>query len=264
MPFCGSCGTEVKGSFCSQCGAASSAATARPAAVPPPGVSPMPSPMPPPQVGARRKTSPWVWILVAIGGVILLCILGAVAVVGYLVSKPEVVLAKMVTATNPNVEMVNVDKPGRQITFRDKRNGQEVTLSFDDIQQGRFSLTATDENGKVGHVELGAGAGRVPAWVPAYPGAKMEAHASGSGDDGKEFAEGGMFSFSSPDAPSKVMSYYQDKCRDLGMKVELSTATTDGGHIVAEDEDGRRSLLVIIGSGAGDGTSGSVTFKRKR
>ena len=203
----------------------------------------------PPPAAARRKTSIVVWILCGIAGLFLLGILGTFAVGYWFVRNPGVALGKIITAANPDAEVLNVDNEGRRITIRDKRNGQEVTLSFDDVKNGRISLSGTDEHGKVGRVEIGAGAGKLPSWVPVYPGAKLESHITGSGDDGDRVAEGGMYSFSSSGAPSDVMTFYQDQARDLGMKVELTTATADGGHITAADEEDNRSLVVLVGSG---------------
>ena len=212
---------------------------------------------------ARRKTSPIVWILCIVGGLFLLAILGTFAVGYWFIRNPGVAIAKIVTAANPDVEVLNVDNAGRQITIRNRRDGKQVTLSFDDVKNGRLSLSAIDENGKVGRVELGSGAGKLPVWVPIYPGAKVESHLSGMGDDGDQAAEGGVYTFTSSDSPEQIMSFYQDKARDLGMKVDLTTATAEGGHISATDQDENRSLVVLVGAANG-GTSGTVTFKRKR
>lgn len=245
MAFCSSCGAEVKGAFCQQCGVAAVGAQA---ATP---------------VAAPRRTSPLVWILGILGGLLVLCLLVAAAVMYWFVSNPGQAMAKLITAANPNAEILNVDDAGKRITIRDRRGGQEVTLSFDDVRNGRFSMTAIDENGKTGRVEIGSGSGKLPSWVPVYPGARMESHISGTGDDGVRAGEGGVYTFSTGEGPSRVMSFYQDQCRELGMKVELSTATADGGRIAAEDESGDRSLIVVVNSASG-GSSGSVTFKRKQ
>ena len=69
MPFCESCGAPVSGAFCTQCGGRSKAGEPAPA-------SPT---SPAPAVAAPRKTSPLVWILVAILG---LFVVGGIAVVG--------------------------------------------------------------------------------------------------------------------------------------------------------------------------------------
>jgi hypothetical protein len=252
MPFCSTCGAEVKGAFCPQCGAAAAPGAPHPA--PPAVAAPVPV----------RKISPIVWIL---GGIGLLFVLGVIVVfafVGYVVRNPERAMARMISAANPDAEILRYDKAGRTVTIRDKRDGSEVTLSFDDLQQGRFTLSGIDGKGKKGRVEVGAGSGRLPAWLPAYPGAKIESHITGTGDDGSETGEGGMYTFTTHDDPSRVMSFYQEKCGELNMKVELSTATADGGKIAAEDEDGNRSLTVVVGSGPGGGATGAVTFKRRR
>ncbi len=217
----------------------------------------------PPAPPVRRGTSPIVWVLCIIGGLFFLAILGTFAVGYWFVRNPGFAIAKLINAANPNAEVLNVDNANRQVTIRDRRDGKEVTISFDDVKNGRFSLSAVDENGKVGHVELGAGAGKLPAWVPVYPGARIESHVTGAGDDGDHAAEGGLYSFSSPDPPAQVMNFYQDKARDLGMKVGLTTATAEGGHITAADDEDNRSLIVLVGTANG-GSSGTVTFKRKR
>src|SRR5947209_3904245 len=186
MPFCSSCGAEVKGAFCSSCGAAAAAQNVAAHSAPSP-VVPGGIPMPPP--AAPRKTSVWVWVLFGIFGFIFLGICAAMMVGYWFVRNPGAALGKILTAANPDAEVLNVDNAGRRITIRDKRNGKEVTLSFDDVKDGHFTLSATDENGKTGRVELGGGAGRLPSWVPVYPGAKIEGHASGTGVDGDNIAE---------------------------------------------------------------------------
>src|SRR5689334_19276081 len=71
MPFCRQCGASVDGAFCAQCGTAVSAASGQ-APPPPPGPS---APRTPPGVAAAsgaRKTSPLVWVMVVILGLVLL------------------------------------------------------------------------------------------------------------------------------------------------------------------------------------------------
>ena len=217
-----------------------------------------------PSATARPKSNLLVWILCGIGGVILLGMLGTFAVGYWFVSNPGRVLGKILTAANPDIEVLNVDNAQRRITIRDKRDRKTVSLSFDDVKDGRISLSAADENGRVGRVELGSGAGKLPSWLPIYPGAQISGHLNGTGIDGGNESEGGMYTFSSADSPAQVMSFYQDKARELGMKVELTTATSEGGHISAVDEEDNRSMVVLVESGARGGASGSITFKRKR
>jgi hypothetical protein len=47
------------------------------------------------------------------------------------------------------------------------------------------------------------------------------------------------------------MSFYQDKCKELGINIKMTTTTDKGGMIVAADEGDSRTLQVIVGSESG-------------
>jgi hypothetical protein len=72
-----------------------------------------------------------------------------------------------------------------------------------------------------------------------------------------------MFSFTTPDEPSKVMQFYQEKAKDLSMKASVTANTSDGGMLVLADEDRKRSLSITVGKGS-DGTNVAVTYGEKR
>ena len=59
-----------------------------------------------------------------------------------------------------------------------------------------------------------------------------------------------------------MLSFYQDRIKDLEMKVQMNTTTPEGGVITAADEDGRRSLNIVVGHASGQ-TSVSVTYGSK-
>jgi hypothetical protein len=221
----------------------------------------------------RRRTSPLVWVLIAILG---LFILGGIATIGtglfvlhkvrqagvdtdLLKNNPGYAVAKMMLAANPDMEEVSHDERAGTITLRNRKSGKYTTMNFADIKNGRFKITADSDDGGTAGIEVGSGASKLPAWVPAYPGAKDENTVSihGAGEDGKE---GGNLSFTTPDPPSRVISFYQDKARALGMKVNFTSTGDEGGMIVATDEDLGRSLTVIVGSG----THVNVTYGTKK
>jgi hypothetical protein len=108
-------------------------------------------------------------------------------------------------------------------------------------------------------MEFGSNA-RMPSWVPAYPGAKEQGNFSVRGDTGNEFGQGGNYSFTTPDPPSRVISFYQDKAREMGMEVNRTSTGDEGGIVVATSPGGQRSLHIIVGSG----TSVNVTYGEKR
>ena len=273
MAFCATCGASVTGAFCGNCGAPVSNASGQAAGAPPAQV-----PQAQPVGGAvpvMRKTSPLVWVLVIVLG---LFVLGGIATVGaglFFVHRarqagfdagligrnPGLAISRMIAAANPDVEVLSTDEGSGKITMRDKKTGKVVTMSFDDARKGKFSFTAQGDDGKTASLEIGAGADKLPSWVPAYPGANVAGSFAIKGDSSE--GNGGNFSFNTPDAPSKVMSFYQDKCKELGIKVKMTTTTNQGGVISAADDDNSRTLLVAVGSGS-SGTTVNVTYGLKK
>jgi hypothetical protein len=216
----------------------------------------------------KGKTSPLVWILLAVVGIV---VLGIVALVGTglfvarsVARNPGLVLGKLITAGNPNAEVVSTDTGSQTMRIRDKRTGKEVTISFDDIKNGKFKMSATGDDGEVATVEIGQGAGQLPKWVPTYPGAKAQGNFTAKGESSDGMGEGGMVSFSTSDPASKVISYYEGKCKEMGMKVDLTGTTADGGMILATDEAAQRTVQIMVGGGNGSDTTIAVTFGRKR
>jgi hypothetical protein len=254
MAFCTSCGASVTGAFCKQCGTPVSAASGQaPPPLPVPGAAPV-----------KRKTSPLVWVLIIILG---LFVLGGIVTVGagmFFLHKarqagldpdlirrnPGLAVSKMIATANPDVEVLSTDEGAGKITIRDKKTGKVVTMTFDDAKKGKFSFTAEGDDGKTASLEIGTGADKLPSWVPAYPGAKVEGTFNMTGDSGK--GNGGAFGFSTSDAPSKVMSFYQDKCKELGIDVKMVTTTEKGGMILGADKGETHSLQVIVGSESGE------------
>src|SRR5579871_60464 len=181
MPFCTKCGASVAGAFCGQCGTPVSAGSGQ--AAPPPAVSPAGLPSAP----AARKTSPLVWVLVAVLGVILL---GGLAIGGltlFVVHKareagistdlwrrnPAAATARALAIANPDIEIVSEDDGAGTVVVRDRKTGKTSTWNLDQARRGRISITAEGEDGKDATVEIGGGsARRLPAWVPDYPGAE--------------------------------------------------------------------------------------------
>ena len=282
MAFCTTCGANVNGAFCPQCGTPVSVAGAQPAAPPPAYAPPPPAPAyaaPQPQMAgapqampATRKTSPLVWILVIVLG---LFVLGGIAVVGtgmFIVHKarqagidpdlwrrnPGLAAGKMITAFNPNLEVARVDDGAGTLTIRDKRTGKEHTITFNDARNGRFRITAQDDNGKQATVDFGGSASQLPSWIPSYPGSKPQVTIAGTGSEGL----GGNFTFTTPDSASRVMEFYQDKVKGMGMQVNTVVTTGEGGSLVATDEGSKRSLTVILGNSDGQ-TTVNVTYGQK-
>lgn len=120
----------------------------------------------PPQ--KKKGISPIAWI--AIGCVGLIVIAGLVLMAGGLfVAKKGAdfareiqedpgaasrKLAEMAIRMNPDYEIVETNDDEGTITFRDERSGEVTTMNFQDIADGKFSVT--DEDGKTSTMSFGA------------------------------------------------------------------------------------------------------------
>jgi len=211
---------------------------------------------------AKRKTSPLVWVLVVILGLLVLGGIGVIGTVAFVAHKihqagidpelwqrnPGLAASKMIAAVNPNVEIVRVNDADNTITMRDKRNGRQWTMSFNDVKNGGFhmKMSGDDNSGGQGSFEIGGDASKLPSWVPQYPGSKPEVAITGSSNQGT----GGTFSFSTPDSAQDVMKFYQDKATELGLKTDMVVNTAEGGSIAASEPNGR-GLNVSVGQDSG-------------
>jgi hypothetical protein len=227
----------------------------------PPPMAPAGAPM---AAAPVKKTNPLVWILLGILGLIAICFVGCIVTVGYFARNPGVALAKLITASNPDAEVVSTDSGAQTITIRNKKTGEEVTMSFDDIKAGKFKMRAIGKNGEVANVELGAGAGKLPSWVPVYPGATPQGNFTASGDDGSGHGVGGLVNYESSDSPEKVLEFYKEKVGGMNMKVLNTTDTGEGGGFVAQDEHEKRTLQVTVAKTSSGGSTIGLAFGEEK
>lgn len=270
MPFCQTCGGELHGRFCERCGA--SAAGTAPLA--PATTQPAP---------AKGKTSPIVWILLAFGVIVLLFV-GAITVGGFfLVHKarqagldpalwqrnPGLAVTKLLTAANPDAEIVSMDERGGVVVVRDKKTGKTVRMNFADIKSGRMSIEADGEkvdiagsaNGDTSALEFkskdgvariaAGGLVKLPSWLPPYTGAKDAGGITSSGPNG----ESGNYGFKTSDSPARVFDFYESALKTAGFTIgpRVQSAKTDilsaesaaaTAQVVAATDDGQTSVTI--------------------
>ena len=223
----------------------------------------------------KRKTSPLVWILVVVLGLFVLG--GIVTVAGgmFLFHKarqagldpdliqrnPGLAVTKMIAAANPDVDVLKTDDGAGTITLRDKKTGKVMTMSFDEAKKGKITFTEEGDGNKTATLNFGTSTGKLPSWVPSYPGGKVQGTFSvtGTGSDG----EGGTFAVTTQDSAAKVLAYYQDTLKAQGMTIALNTTAPDGGMVVAQDDAKKQSVTVVVGSGS-EGTTVNVTFGTRK
>ena len=229
----------------------------------------------PAPAAAPRKTSPLVWILIVIVGIFLLGFIGVVGTAFFIGHKlhqagldsetirrnPAAVAARIAAMANKDVDVVSEDDNAGTITLRDKKTGKNVTLSFDQAKGGKFSFSAEGDDGKVATMEFGGG-GKLPSWVPSYPGSTPQFNISAHGENSASEGEGGNFTFTTSDPAARVLQFYQEKAKDMGMKVNMTTTTADAGMVIASDDSSHKSLTAIVGVDGGK-TTVNVTYGSK-
>ena len=223
----------------------------------------------PPQGVPPKKTSPWVWVL---GGCGLIIVVGVVitAVSVYMIGRKfkqvaggnPAAIVKMIASMNPDVEVLSTDDSAGTVTIRNKKDGKVVTMKFDDIRNGKFTIKEDgkdevtfeankDGQGGVvvktgeGTAQFGAG-GRIPAWVPAYPGSSP--HPGYVADTTKELAV--SYTFTTKDSVDKVSSYYQTALKSAGFTVEHAIVGGVGGSVVGKND--KRTVNIALGASDGE------------
>jgi hypothetical protein len=244
--------------------------------------------VPPPGAAPAKKSHALIWILSILAGLVIL-IGVTLAVGGYFLYRgarsmahhPGWAVARLVSAVNPNVEVLSTDEAKGTITVRDKQTGKVITVNLQDAEHGKISFEGTGQgtvtvdgsgegkNGTVvirspqGTMKFGSGAFQIPAWLPAYPGSSPQ------GTFGAQSAESssGTFTFKVGDAVDKVSQYYQDHLKSAGFTITNALATTGasgaGGMVSAEDSGKKRTVVVTIGTDGGE-TTVAVMFTEKK
>lgn len=234
------------------------------------------TPQVPPPAPAQKKTSPLVWILVGCGGVVLLAAV-VMLVAGVFVAKkvgkyakdaernPAMAAAKLAVAMHPDYETVRLDEDAGTMTIRNKKTGEVVTVSFEDVKEGkiRFSTEggetaeiSTSGEGETGKVEIKTDQGSMtfgaggeadsPDWVPSYAGSSPQGMYSTKGPQGIS----GAFSFDTSDTAEDVIAFYEKVLKDGGFDVTTSTVrkgkVLSGALINAVAETQHRTVHVTL------------------
>ncbi len=250
---------------------------------------------PPPVPGsapAKKGMSPWAWIAIGCGGLVVVGFVVFMALTAFVFKKgkemvedatgsgsvtefledmqenPAKTIAETAIRTNPELELVSTDDEAGTITFTNTKTGEEATLNFEDIAEGKFSMTtgegeykidATDGGeggvtftGPEGETRFGTSAdlSDVPDWVPAYPGAT-----DAQGTMHSVSADGvmGAFTAKTTDGAQQVVDHYKQLFEDRGYTIggESMTKTGDSsfGGINADLGDGRTVNVVAMESG---------------
>ena len=198
-------------------------------------------------------------------GALLLIVL---AVVGFAVAKiagkvkevagddwtknPARTAALVAAKMNPDWDFVKADDAAGEITVRVKKTGEEITMSYNEVAQGKFKMK--NSNGE--ETVFGGGATAPPAWVPAYPGAA----AQGVGmRTEKPTGVSGSFLVQTNDAPAKVREFFAAKLKADGYEVTVTSAP-ESPVISAKKESEKRTITVQL-TGAQGATQVAIAYE---
>lgn len=243
----------------------------------------------------NKKMSPWAWVAIGCGAIAVLAILaigGTVAAGGWFLKKqvnkyeanPAVAAAELLIRANPEVELVESDVEKGTITFRNKADGEVITMNAQDIQEGKFSvttkegtttidgstngeeggtLTVTDDKGEQTVFNAGTDAPKnLPSWLPAYASGTVEGAYDATTAEGRN----AMFTMKTSDNIDQVAEFYESKLKAAGLKVDRASYETNGQKAITisgTSEDNKQTASVVVNNADGT-TQAVVNFAEKQ
>jgi hypothetical protein len=194
---------------------------------------------------------------------------------------PGLATARAIVKLNPELEEVAVDEEAGTITVRNTKTGEEITVDFEDLKEGKLSFSSGDTSvtidtseegvsisGEEGGERLELSTGNqvtedVPEWVPVWPDAELEGRSTMRHSGGLN----GGFQLVAPVTTAEAVEFYRERLDAAGFDVRVSTYSTEdgeGGMVNGTDEAGGRTVVAIISSRAEGGSDVRVTYALTR
>ncbi|MCI0407943.1 MAG: hypothetical protein L0191_05150, partial [Acidobacteria bacterium] len=225
------------------------------------------------------------WIAIGCAG--LAVVLGVVAMIagwyifgkakqlaGEIEEDPIAATAKLVAAASPDIELVKADKESQRVTFRNVKTGEELTFSYQDIQEGKVSFSSEGKEATIGvdtegqggitvtseegTFRAGGGSADYPAWLPTYPGAEAEGNFTTDTPSGRA----GTFTFRTHDRMEDVLDFFAQELEERDFEIQARTTTPAGALLSAQAKDESKTVNVA-GTLAGGQLQVSVQFTEK-
>jgi hypothetical protein len=244
---------------------------------------------PPP--APKKGMGPLAWVGIGCGALVLIGVVVMFAI-GFMAKRqldkfednPAMAAATLAVRLNPDLELIESDAEKNTLTVKDKKTGKVVTLSAEDIKEGKFTvttdegtttldmdstgedggaMTVTNEKGETATFEAGGNAPKnLPGWVPTYPGGT----ATGSYDATSNNERSAAFGVTTTDSVDDVLAFYEEKLKGQGLEVQKTTFDSNGqkgGSVTGTSSDQNRTVSVLVGS-SDQGTQATVTFTEKK
>jgi hypothetical protein len=174
------------------------------------------------------------------------------------VENPVGTAAALLKAANADLEVLETNEKSGTIRVRDKKKNETYEINFEDLKKGKVTVIQQAPGGeeKVAF-EMGKDT-KAPAWVPAYPGAKVAGGFRGANAD----KERGFASMISTDPPAKVAAHYEAELKKAGYTITRKTEEAVE-FVTAEDPKSGRKAEFKIAS-IGDKTTIAVEYTDAR
>lgn len=242
-------------------------------------------PLPP----AKKGGGVWLWMIGGCLGILLISGIG-IAALGYfgvkkfqettglsseeLKERPAFAAAKLITAFNPEIELVDADETTQRITIREKRTGKTVSVTLDELKEGRIRFEDSEGEemtmsiageGQDGSIRIETGDGKevfsaqsgtsvsgndFPSWVPVPRGEFSSRHRMTS--DGMRMYTAKLVS---PLSAEEFADWFEREAQANGLQVKSRTVSVSGGATVialhASSEDDQRTLQTAGSQRAG-------------
>ncbi|WP_009960742.1 hypothetical protein [Verrucomicrobium spinosum] len=175
---------------------------------------------------------------------------------------PTKAAAMIALRMNPDLEVITVNDATGEVTVKEKKSGDTITMSFDDIAQGKFTIknakgeTVTMDasnaekqgvvvTGPEGQTVIGGSQSAPPDWVQLYPGATN----TGGMRNEKGGSVNGSYAMETTQNNEIVSKYYGDQLKAAGYETNVTaTSTADGDMTIinATKDEGKRTQTVMI------------------
>jgi len=198
--------------------------------------------------------------LVLIAGVAMILLIGFCKhKVGEFTKNPEKAAAELIVKMNPDLTKVSQNDAKGEMTYRTK-DGQEVTMSYKDISEGKF--TVKDAKGNIAQFGK-ADLSNVPAWVPRVP--KLQS-AVGAFHNQEVDKVSGLYSASSDESPDRLEEFFKAEAGKLKLTESSRQAIHAEGveNRTATYQGTKRQLNIIITGKPGEAAQIQVGYEEKK
>ncbi len=222
-----------------------------------------------PPVPSEKKGIPVVgWIGIGCGTLVLIAVIVIALLIGWcrqavgdlsdFKRNPEKAAAELMVRMNPELKKVSENEAAGEMTIRTK-DGQEVTLSYKDISEGRFTLKDAQGNvTRMGQADLA----NVPAWVPRVPEVKTAHTAYQTAGAGKL---SGFFSATSALGVDALDEFFKTEASKLRFNDSRSSSYHADGveSRTLSFEGGGRQLNIVLTAKPGEDVQVNVGYEEK-